>query len=213
MSFSTIFFDLDGTLYNEQSGIWPMVGARIDEYMREIVGISKKDVPELRKTYLENYGTTLRGLHIHHDVDAEDYLIFVHDIPVEERLSPNPVLGQMLGLLAQKKWIFTNASREHARRVLDALQIRPHFDNILDVRDMSFRSKPEAGVYSLAMEMAGEEKASNCLLLDDRAENLEPAKALGMGSILVGTREPHPAADYSIQKVEDLLDACPQLVE
>lgn len=213
MSFSTIFFDLDGTLYNESSGVWQLVGARIDQYMHERLGIFEKDIPQLRSDYLQSYGTTLRGLHVHYDVKADDYLVFVHDIPIEEHLSANGDLSRMLGHLPQNKWIFTNASREHAIRVMEALQIRQHFANILDVRDMSFRSKPEAGVYSLAMEMAGEEQASNCLFLDDRAENLEPAKALGMGTVLVGTREPHPAADFSIQKVEDLLDAYPQLVE
>lgn len=213
MPFSTIFFDLDGTLYGDETGVWPLLAARISQYMNEIVGIPKREIPDLRADYLQNYGTTLRGLHIHHKVDADEYLRFVHDVPLEEHLAPNKALDRMLERLPQKKWIFTNASSEHAVRVLDALQIRRHFRDILDVKGMSYRSKPEAGVYALAMELAGEEQASNCLFLDDRAENLAPARALGTGTVLVGTREPHPSTEYSIPKVEDLIDALPGLVE
>ena len=213
MPIRTIFFDLDGTLYDDETGVWPMLVARINQYMHEIVEIPQKKIPLLREDYLKNYGTTLRGLHINYDVDPDDYLVYVHDLPIEELLSPDPALNQMLGKLPQKKWIFTNASREHALRVTQALQIGQHFDNILDVKGMSYRSKPEAGVYSLAMEMAGEEQAAKCLFVDDRAENLKPAKALGTGTVLVGTREPHPAADRSIRQVEDLLEAMPSLVE
>jgi putative hydrolase of the HAD superfamily len=213
MPYSTVFFDLDGTLYNEQSGVWPLAVERIERYMHEIVGIAKKEIPALRQEYLSSYGTSLRGLHIHYEVDPDDYLVYVHDIPIEEHLSANPELSRMLKLLPQKKWIFTNASRAHAIRVMEALQVRHHFANILDVKDMSYRSKPDAGVYSLALLKAGEEQASRCLMLDDRAENLVPAKALGMGTVLVGTREPHPAADRSIRQIEDLLDDYPELVE
>jgi putative hydrolase of the HAD superfamily len=213
MPYKTIFFDLDDTLYDAKSGVWPLMIARINQYMHEVVGIAEDKIPDLRLEYLKNYGTSLRGLHIHYDVDPDDYLRFVHDVPIEDYLQHNTVLEQMLGRLPQKKWVFTNASREHAERVLEALGIGAHFDNIIDVKAMSFRSKPETRVYTLAMEMAGATQASQCLLVEDRVENLEPAKELGMGTMLVGTKEPHPAADKSISRIEDLLDALPQLVE
>jgi len=213
MPYSTLFFDLDGTLYNEQSGVWPLAVERIERYMHEVVGIAKKDISALREEYLRSYGTSLRGLHIHYKVDPDDYLVYVHDIPIEEKLSANPALNRILSLLPQKKWIFTNASRAHALRVMAALQVQQHFVDILDVKDMSYRSKPDAGVYSLALLKAGEEQASRCLMLDDRAENLVPAKALGMGTVLVGSKEPHPAADRSVRQIEDLLEDYPELVE
>lgn len=213
MRFSTLFFDLDGTLYENQTGIWQMVGERIDAYMREEVGIPESEVAKLRKGYLESYGTTLRGLHIHHQVDPEAYLHYVHDIPLEEQLSPNGELDALLRRLPQCKWIFTNASREHALRVLAALDVGAHFQGILDVKDMDYRSKPEAGAYALALDLAGERQAARSVFIDDRAENLAPAKTLGATTVLVGTREPHPAADHSILRIEELLEGLPSLVE
>ena len=213
MPYTTIFFDLDDTLYDAKSGVWPLMIARINQYMHEVVGIAEDKIPDLRLEYLKNYGTSLRGLHIHYDVDPDDYLRFVHDVPIEDYLQPNIVLEQMLERLPQRKWVFTNASREHAERVIAALGIAVHFDDIIDVKAMSFRSKPETRVYTLAIEKAGAAQAAQCLLVEDRVENLVPAKALGMGTVLVGTREPHPAADISISRIEDLLDALPQLVE
>lgn len=213
MPYSTLFFDLDGTLYENSSGVWELIGERIDQYMIKQVGIPKKDVAPLRQEYLESYGTTLRGLHIHHDVNPDDYLEYVHDIPLEEHLHPNGKLETLLDQLPQHKWIFTNASQEHAQRVLAALNLNSHFLGILDVKRMGYRGKPDTGVYTLALDLAGEPRPDQTVFIDDRAENLVPAKELGAHTVLVGTREPHPAADLSIPLVQDLLQAIPALVE
>jgi len=38
----------------------------------------------MRKAFLAEFGTTLRGLMHHHDVSPADYLEFVHDVPIPE---------------------------------------------------------------------------------------------------------------------------------
>jgi putative hydrolase of the HAD superfamily len=212
-SISTIFFDLDGTLYEDHTGVWELIGDRIEQFIREEVGIPARQVASLRQQYLSAYGTTLRGLHIHHQVDPDHYLRYVHDVPIEEYLAPNRALDGLLTQLPQRKWIFTNASEEHARRVIAALDLGPHFVGVLDVKGMGYNNKPHTSVYTQALELAAEPRPARTLFIDDRAENLTPAYDLGATTVLVGTREPHPAATHSILHLESLLEALPGLVE
>ncbi len=70
VTFTTIFFDLDDTLYPASSGLWPTLKARMSQYMIEIMGIPAGEVPGLREKYFRRYGTTLRGLQANHQVDV-----------------------------------------------------------------------------------------------------------------------------------------------
>jgi putative hydrolase of the HAD superfamily len=213
MAYKTIFFDLDDTLYDKDSGVWSVVRERIEGYMHERVGLSLAEIPTKRQGYLQDYGTTLRGLTIDYQIDPDDYLVYVHEVPIEDMIRPNLALAEMLEQLPQRKWIFTNASLAHARRVLSALGISDHFEGILDIKAFGYRNKPDAGVYTYGLERAGETNALQSLFLDDISANLAPAKQLGAGTVLVGSREPHPVADHSIMRVEELLSVLPALVE
>ncbi len=62
MRFSTIFFDLDDTLYPSSSGLWKAIKERMNIYMRDMLHIPEDEVPALREQYYKMYGTTLRGL-------------------------------------------------------------------------------------------------------------------------------------------------------
>jgi putative hydrolase of the HAD superfamily len=211
VSYQTIFFDLDNTLYTKESGVWQAMLARIEEYMRVSVGIPVNQIPIVRKSYLERYGTSLRGLLADYQIDAEDYLDFVHDVPIETLIQPNPALGEMLAKLPQQKWIFTNSSRAHSKRVLAALGVVAYFEGVIDTKAMGYRSKPDAAVYTLAFQQVGGDPAS-ALFIDDQGVNLVPARNQGAGTVLVGS-ETHPAADLIIDRVEDLLLKLPALVE
>ena len=70
MRFTTLFFDLDDTLYPNSTGLWIAIKERMNMYMREQLGIPEKDVPQLREQYFKMYGTTLRGLQARHRVDV-----------------------------------------------------------------------------------------------------------------------------------------------
>ncbi|HKY78900.1 MAG TPA: pyrimidine 5'-nucleotidase [Anaerolineales bacterium] len=208
-----IFFDLDDTLYRRESGVWQAIRGRIESYMRQRLHIPKSRVASLRAAYLATYGSSLRGLMENYQVDPDDYLLFVHDLPIEAMLRPSANLAKMLSMLPQRKWVFTNASLAHARRVLAALGVSQHFAGIVDIKALGYRNKPEEDTYRQALKAAGEEDPAAALFVDDQGVNLEPAKKLGAGTVLVGTREPHPAADYSILAVELLPEAISGLVE
>ena len=207
----TILFDLDETLYPRQAGIMEEIRKLMLRYLRIHFDLSAEEADELRRDYFQAYGTTLRGLQINHQIDPEGFLSFVHDIPVDQHLQPNPRLDAILASLPQDKVIFTNASREHAERVLGILGIRHHFDRIVDVRDMDYESKPQPSAYRRICELL-DARPEECLLVEDNLRNLRPAKELGMGTVLVedgSTAVDDGAsvvdgADYVLQRIEDL---------
>ncbi|OGO34590.1 MAG: pyrimidine 5'-nucleotidase, partial [Chloroflexi bacterium RBG_16_57_11] len=143
MSFTTLFFDLDDTLYASSSGLWGLIRDRMGQYMVEVLGLPEDQVPALRRSYFETYGTTLRGLQIHHHVDPDDYLSYVHDLPLEQYIRPNPALRALLLSLPQQRWVFTNSDADHARRVMTILDVQDCFDGIIDIRALEYVCKPE----------------------------------------------------------------------
>lgn len=213
MLFETIFFDLDATLYDADNSLWSTIGERIEVFMHLKMGLPSNQVEYLKYKYYEMYGTTLRGLQLHHGVDPQEYLTFVHDIPVSDHIGPDENLRNTLCHLPQAKWVFTNADSSHSLRVLDALGIRDCFEDILSVERMKFHCKPHPIVYKRALEISGQEDPTKIVYLDDSPRNLEPAKGLGFYTILVGTERPHPSANTSILRPHNLVDALPQLLE
>lgn len=204
----TILFDLDDTLYPRHAGIMGQIRELMLRYIRTRFNLSTAEADDLRQTYLERYGTTMRGLQINHQIEPEEFLAYVHDIPLHLYIQPNASLDAALAALPQDKVVFTNASREHAQRVLAQLGIERHFSRIIDVRDMDFESKPQPGAYQkicALLNVAPEE----CLLVEDNLRNLAPAKALGMVTVLVGNdgaanTNTAAEADYVIPRIENI---------
>lgn len=202
--YTTLFFDLDETLYSSSCGLWPIIQQRMTHYMDERLGLPRESIPTLRRKYFETYGTTLRGLQIHHQVDAEDYLAYVHDLPLGEYLRPVAGLREILLSLPQPRLIFTNADSDHAGRVIQVLGLEGCFQGIIDIRRLEFTCKPEDAAYQKALAIAGEERPERCVLFDDSPVNLEAAKKFGFLPVLVGRDHRWPA--YSGWQVASLLD-------
>jgi putative hydrolase of the HAD superfamily len=211
VTWKILFFDLDDTLYPNTNGLWEAIRLRMTDYLLDPLGFPPEDIQEIRQTYYETYGTTLRGLQTHHEVDADDYLAYVHDLPLDEYLSPDPELHSMLESLPQRKWIFTNADADHARRVLQVLGVQDCFSGIIDVRALGYLCKPDKQAYSQALELAGETSPNDCVLLDDSIRNLIPARQAGFTTVLVGTTGQYQGIDYSLANLKDLPRVFPQL--
>lgn len=212
MGWRTLFLDLDDTLYPGSSGVWQAIGVRIHKYMVQRVGLAPEDADRLRGSYLDAYGTTLNGLVANFHVDPLDYLEFVHDIPVEEMLEPDPFLRQLLASLAQRKIVFTNANRRHADRVLKCLGIADVIDAIADLFALEMTNKPEAAAYQKAMALAGEPDPTACVIVDDMLRNLIPAGRLGMTTVLISSNDVHAPVDRRIASIHELTAALPELL-
>jgi pyrimidine 5'-nucleotidase len=195
VTFTTVFFDLDDTLYPATSGLWPTLKQRMNHYMTERLHIPAEEVPSLRERYFRQYGTTLRGLQANHVVDIEDYLAFVHDVRLEEYIHPDPVQQSVLAGLPTRNLIFTNADANHARRVLRELQIEGCFIDIIDVNRMEPYCKPSREAFAIAMQAAQESDPGRCVMIDDLPHTTRAAREFGFYSILFGAASPGEAAD------------------
>jgi putative hydrolase of the HAD superfamily len=208
MNINALFIDLDGTLYPLKNGLWDAISSKMNHYMETRLAIPPEEVPGLRQNYFRDYGTTLRGLQVHHEVDAEDYLAYVHDVPVSEYIKPDPALQEILQALPFPKWILTNSDRNHARRILAALGVEDQFEGIIDVLAAEYHPKPEPFVFEKALALAGDPNPESVIFLDDIPKNLVPAKEMGFITIMVGDREGVHGADFQIETIHDL----PQVV-
>jgi pyrimidine 5'-nucleotidase len=193
--FSTVFFDLDDTLYPPSSGLWPTLKGRINRYMIERLGIPEQDVPRLREQYFRRYGTTLRGLQANHPVDMEDYLAYVHDVRLADYIHPDPVQQAVLAALPTRNLIFTNADLNHARRVLKVLEIEQYFAGVVDVNVMDPYCKPSPEAFGAALRAAGETDPARCVLIDDLPHTTRAAREFGFYALLYGT-PPGPDAAH-----------------
>src|SRR3989304_2514178 len=131
--FRTVFFDLDDTLYPNTSGVWEAIGERINLYMQEKVGIPTGRVAALRDQYFRAYGTTLNGLMLHHHVDPNDYLDYVHQVAIEQMLQPAPAPRRTVLALPERRVVFTDPSHDHAERVLHAPGLGGSIDQVVDI--------------------------------------------------------------------------------
>ncbi len=203
MKYSTIFFDLDDTLYPASTGMWEAIGERINQFMIRHVGIQSDDVAALRDRLWREYGTTLRGLQNLYHIDAEQYLAYVHDVPLADYITPDPQLPAALASLPQRKIIFTNADVNHARRVLSLLNIEDAFADIFDVLSFAPYCKPYPQAFQATLTRLGEQ-AKRCVLVDDQPVNLRTAHEMGFYTVLVGRNDPHHSFDAVIPSITGL---------
>ncbi len=189
------FFDLDGTLYDPRQGLWPAVGARIEAYLQQTLGLSPAAARALRRRYVQQYGTTLHGLRAEHpDLDPHDYLRFVGQVPVEALVRPDPRLRAVLATLPGPKWIFTNGDAPYARRVLRTLGVEDLFDGIIDIVRLNFVGKPYPAAYARALRLARGVSPAAALLVDDSRGHVEAARRAGWQAVWVHpeVRAPQP---------------------
>src|SRR5262245_30646638 len=70
-------FDLDNTLYPAACNLFAQVDVKIGEFVADLLKIDKAEAVRIQKEYFLTYGTSLRGLMLHHQVNPDDFLDFV----------------------------------------------------------------------------------------------------------------------------------------
>ncbi len=196
-------FDLDNTLYPPEVTLWRIVDARIERYVREKLGVDHDTARHVRKSFLSEFGTTLRGLMHHHGVPPGEYLEFVHDVPIPEIVPPRPELRRMLSGLPGRRVVFTNGSESYARRVLEALGVSDLMEGIYGIEFMEYIAKPSPYPYAKLLRVTGATPSAS-LFCEDIRENLLPARELGMFTVWVGGREESSPAHAVVSDVCDL---------
>jgi len=204
MPFDLAVIDLDNTLYAADNGVFARMDKRMTAFVAKELGVDDQEADRLRVKYWKEYGTTLRGMMLHHGMEAEAFLHDVHDIDAHEILKPDIELGAALARLPGHKVIHTNGILEHAERILDALGIAHHFEAIYDIRFNNYIPKPCKETLAMLIKAEGF-RPDRTLVVDDMADNLQVAKDLGCKTVWI-TRETDGHWDYHIPKFHQLPD-------
>ena len=176
-------FDLDNCLYPASAGLFALIDERMGAYIQRLMNCDPAEAKRIQKAHFHAHGTTLAGLMRECDVDPSDFLHDVHSIPLD-RVAPDPRLASGLGRLPGRKFVFTNGDAPYARRVLQAIGVHDHFDDLHDILASGLRPKPDPHGYTLLCERFGIDPRA-AVLVEDMAQNLKPAKALGMTTVWV----------------------------
>jgi putative hydrolase of the HAD superfamily len=167
------------------------------------LGMDPLEVSGRRQEFLKAFGTTLNALRRYHYVDPDEFMNFVHDIPLGRYIQYDAALDRLLGKLKLRKIIFTNADAQHARRVLSRLGVMHHFESIIDIHLLEFVNKPDGRSYYKALEFASV-RPEECILIEDSLVNILPARKMGMTTVMVGGEPGTDGAHYHIDRIADL---------
>jgi putative hydrolase of the HAD superfamily len=206
-------FDLDNCLYPASTGLFALIDERMGAYIQRLLDCDPVEARRVQKAHFHEHGTTLAGLMKEHGVDPHDFLDDVHDIALD-RVQCDQRLGRLLARLPGRRFVFTNGDAPYARRVLARIGVEDHFDDLHDIHASSYRPKPDACGYRLLCERFKIDPA-HALFADDIAQNLAPAKALGMTTVWVDNgseRGTHGVGDFIDERIENVSDWLDQIV-
>ena len=213
---STVIFDLNGVLVNDEPGHYTAfenlvreLGASLtyQEYLTECSGLSDAEgIQNLMRT------TKLRG--------SPDELLRLkrkkyRALTAANPLSPFPRAIELVGRLARdgkQCFLVTSASQAD----VEAFIVNSSLKSTFPPRHRYFevRAADRAGTYKRILTDAGVD-ASRVILIDDTPSNLLTARELGIGTIGLTTK--HSAADFRgmivAGGVSELLEAYPTTVE
>lgn len=223
------FFDIDNCLYRRSTKIHDLMQIYIHRYFKKHLHLNDKDAHDLHMSYYKQYGLAIEGLVRLHKVDALEYNKVVDDaLPLEKILVPNLHLRNML--LEMKKsgkverlWLFTNAYKNHALRVIYLLGLGDLFDGVTycDYSTFPLVCKPMEKSFEKAFEESGAVDKKNVYFVDDSEINVKAARKYDWGKIiqfieldsdLPEDLNTYPALDiHIIRSILDIKLVCPEL--
>ena len=176
-------FDLDNCLYPASTGLFELIDQRMGGYIERLLGCDPVEAKRVQKAHFHEHGTTLAGLMREHGVDPHHFLEDVHAIPLD-RIAQDERLAISLARLPGRKLVYTNADEPYARRVLEALGVGDQFAELHDIHAAELRPKPDRHGYGLLLDRFGIDP-KRAAMVEDMAQNLLPAKELGMTTVWV----------------------------
>lgn len=182
-------FDLDNTLHNASHAIFPAINANMNAFMAKVLGDGEnpadpETVNAARLAYWKRYGATLLGMVKHHNVRMDDFLREAHLFEdLHSMIRAERGLARLLRRLPGRKILLTNAPRRYSHDVMRHLGLHRHFAKHIAIESMrvhgQLRPKPSRQLLRKLLAREGV-AARRCVLVEDTADNLKAAKALGM---------------------------------
>ena len=176
-------FDLDNTLYKAECGLFDKVHILMGKFIEERLDLSSGEAQALRSKYYHQYGTTLRGLMIEHQINPDEYLEYVHQINYDVVI-PNESLADTIKRLDGKKFIFTNANYGHVEKVLEKLNMKNIFDGCFDISESNYLPKPHKEIYDAFQNKFNLDNTKTAMF-EDLHINLKEPYSMGWETIWV----------------------------
>ena len=106
---------------------------------------------------------------------------------------PTSASARLLPRLPGRRFVFTNGDAPYARRVLEAIGVHGHFDDLHDIHASELRPKPDPHGYALLCERFGIDP-KHALLADDMVAEPRAGEAArddhGVGRQRLRARQP-----------------------
>lgn len=195
-------FDLDDTLHDASSHIFPVMNRAMTQYIMDTLELDESAAFNLRQHYWRVYGATLKGLMRHHGTDPHHFLQETHALAdLGTMVLQTQGLRNLIRRLPGRKVVFTNAPMRYALRVLKLLGIHDMFETVFSVESTRFHPKPSVrGFRQLLRSIKA--KPGDCVMLEDNLPALMTAKRMGMRTVYVSKklRKP-PFVDARINQI------------
>ena len=198
-------FDLDNTLHDARTRIFPAMHRQINEYLQRYFGVDAAGADAIRERFWRTYGTTLNGLMRHHGADPRHFLRETHVFPeLADMVVHENALKHALARLGGAKLVFSNAPRHYVEQVLRVMGLARTFDGVYTIEDARYRGKPELHGFHVLLRKHHLD-AHRCAFVDDALENLRAAHRLGMSTVWVSReRRRVPFVDLRVRSVVEL---------
>ncbi len=213
-SFKNWIFDLDNTVYDIKLELFSKISSRITEYIINAFSITREEANLVRSNMYKKYGLTLTGLMREYGIAPDEYLDYIHDVTHPE-LKYDEQLKLNLNNLDGRKFIYTNASQNHAKKILSAMGIDSEFEKILDIKATRYLPKPDPKSYNIMLKSFNIDtnEIGNSIFIEDTAKNLKPAKLLGLKTVWIENdfnlqdyREHSGSVDYKYSNLKSFLN-------
>jgi putative hydrolase of the HAD superfamily len=198
-------FDLDNTLHDATTAIFPSMHVQINDFLKRQFGLDDEGANRMRDSFWRRYGTTLNGLMRHYGMDPRRFLAETHVFPeLADIVLHENALKHSLERLGGLKLVFSNAPRQYVRGVLDAMGLARYFDGVYSIEDARYRGKPAVHGFHLLLRKHNLDP-HRCAFVDDLLGNLRTAHRLGMSTVWVSrSARRAPFVDLRIRSVIEL---------
>jgi putative hydrolase of the HAD superfamily len=198
-------FDLDNTLHDAASRIFPSMHEQINDYLKRHFGVDDEGANAMRQGFWQRYGTTMNGLLRHHGTNPRKFLAETHVFPeLADLVVRENALHHALRQLEGTKLVFSNAPRQYVAQVLKAIGLWRYFDGVYAIEDARYLGKPALHGFHHLLRKHNLDP-HRCAMVDDMLENLRTAHRLGMSTVWVSaTRRRVPYVDVRIASVTEL---------
>jgi putative hydrolase of the HAD superfamily len=198
-------FDLDNTLHDARTRIFPAMHDQINAFLRRQFKVDEAGADSMREHFWRAYGTTLEGLWRHHAVHPRRFLAETHVFPeLAQMVVRENALKHALERLGGTKLVFSNAPRHYVEQVLQAIGLGRYFDAVYTIEDARYRGKPSRHGFHFLLRKHKLD-ARRCAFVDDMLDNLRTAHRLGMSTVWVSpVRRRVPYVDMCVASVTEL---------